>query len=81
MQQLTGTPSARPLLTQLQTLLRMRVQEVKDLLGFNVAAMAHLQRAAGNRQAWPAEQQQQEPAALAVRALLKRKAEASLGAA
>ena len=53
MQQLMGTPSARPLLIQLQQLLHQRVQELKDVMGFNLAAMAHLQRGLRERQAQP----------------------------
>lgn len=44
MQQLMGTPSARPLLIELQALLHQRVQELKDMMGFNLAALSHLQR-------------------------------------
>jgi U3 small nucleolar RNA-associated protein 12 len=72
MPQLMSTPSARPLLLQLQTLLRQRVQEHKDLLGLNMAAMGHLQRSLRERRALP-------PAATAAAAAaavlpLKRKA-------
>jgi len=45
MQQLIGTPTARPVLIKLKELLRSRVQYMKDVVGFNVAAMTHLQRA------------------------------------
>ena len=44
MQQLMATPSARPVLTELQGLLRGRVQSLKDGMGFNLAAMEHLRR-------------------------------------
>lgn len=44
MQQLIGTPTARPVLIKLKELLRSRVQYMKDMVGFNVAAMTHLQR-------------------------------------
>lgn len=50
MQQLMGTPGARPLLLDLQQLLHQRVQELKDVMGFNLAAMAHLQRSLRERQ-------------------------------
>lgn len=44
MQQLMATPSARPVLTELQGLLRSRVQSLKDGMGFNLAAIEHLRR-------------------------------------
>jgi len=44
MQQLMATPSARPVLTELQGLLRSRVQGLKDAMGFNLAAIEHLRR-------------------------------------
>ena len=54
MQQVMRTPSARPLLIQQQQLLlHLRVQELKDVMGFNLAAMAHLQRGLRERQAQP----------------------------
>ena len=53
MQQLVGTPSAKPLLIELQQLLRQRVQEAKDMMGYNLAAMEHLQRSLRERQALP----------------------------
>ena len=49
MQQLMGTPSVRPLLIELQELLRQRVQELKDLMGYNLAAISHLQRSLRER--------------------------------
>ena len=49
--QLVGTPSARPTLIQLQTLLRQRVQGLKDTMGFNLAALQHLKRSVKERQA------------------------------
>lgn len=49
MQQLMGTPSVRPLLIELQALLRQRVQELKDLMGYNLAAITHLQRSVRER--------------------------------
>ncbi|KAL3161937.1 hypothetical protein ABBQ38_009019 [Trebouxia sp. C0009 RCD-2024] len=49
--QLVATPSARPTLIQLQTLLRQRVQGLKDTMGFNVAALQHLKRSVKERQA------------------------------
>ena len=49
MQQLMGTPAARPLLIDLQGLLRQRVQEHKDLMGYNLAAIQHLQRSLRER--------------------------------
>ncbi|KAL4429403.1 hypothetical protein ABPG77_005177 [Micractinium sp. CCAP 211/92] len=54
MQQLMGTPAARPLLLDLQQLLHARVQELKDVMGFNLAAMNHLQRGLRERQGQPA---------------------------
>ena len=44
MQQLMATPAARPVLTELQGLLRSRVQGLKDTMGFNLAAIEHLRR-------------------------------------
>ncbi len=44
MQQLMATPAARPILTELQGLLRSRVQGLKDAMGFNLAAIEHLRR-------------------------------------
>lgn len=78
MLQLMGTPSARPLLLQLQSLLRRRVQDHKDLLGLNMAAMAHLQRSLRERSALPAA----ATAAAAAAAVLplKRKAAEAGGA-
>lgn len=49
--QLVATPSARPTLIQLQTLLRQRVQGLKDTMGFNLAALQHLKRSVKERQA------------------------------
>lgn len=49
--QLVATPSARPTLIQLQTLLRQRVQGLKDTMGFNLAALQHLKRSMKERQA------------------------------
>lgn len=71
MAQLTATPSARPVLVELQQALRARAQGFKDLLGFNLAAMEHLQRELRDRQAHPA-----DPAA-AVQALKRRRLEAA----
>ncbi|EIE21123.1 transducin family protein [Coccomyxa subellipsoidea C-169] len=48
--QLLATPSARAPLVRLRGLLRQRTQGLKDTLGFNLAAMAHLQRALKDRQ-------------------------------
>jgi U3 small nucleolar RNA-associated protein 12 len=42
--QLSATPAARPVLRALQARLRPAVQRLKDTLGFNVAALRHLQR-------------------------------------
>lgn len=53
MQQLMGTPAARPLLLDLQQLLHARVQGLKDVMGFNLAAMNHLQRGLRERQGQP----------------------------
>jgi U3 small nucleolar RNA-associated protein 12 len=44
MQQLMATPAARPVLTELQGLLRSQVQGLKDSMGFNLAAIEHLRR-------------------------------------
>ena len=49
--QLVATPSARPTLIQLQTLLRQRVQGLKATMGFNLAALQHLKRSVKDRQA------------------------------
>ena len=49
--QLVATPSARPTLIQLQTLLRQRVQGLKDTMGFNLAALQYLKRSVKERQA------------------------------
>jgi U3 small nucleolar RNA-associated protein 12 len=46
LRQLSATPAARGTLAELQGLLRKRVQEVKDLMGFNLAGLEHLQRGA-----------------------------------
>lgn len=77
MQQLMGTPSARPTLIELQALLHQRVQELKDLMGFNLAALNHLQRELRERAGVV------EPAVAATAAAallpLKRKAEAAAG--
>ena len=53
LQQLGATPSARPLVAELQQLLRTRLQEFKDMLGFNIAGLTHLQRLARERGAVP----------------------------
>ncbi len=42
--QLVSTASARPVLVRLQRHLRPSVQAIKDLAGFNSAALQHLQR-------------------------------------
>ncbi|KAJ7550174.1 hypothetical protein O6H91_07G086600 [Diphasiastrum complanatum] len=42
-QQLITTVSARPVLTLLQGILHKGVQQLKDTLGFNIAAMSHMQ--------------------------------------
>ena len=42
--QLVATPSARPMLVRLRRRLRGGVQGLKDVLGFNLAALQHLQR-------------------------------------
>lgn len=46
--QLVATPAARGALTALQARLRGAAQGLKDTLGFNVAALRHLRRAAGD---------------------------------
>eukprot|EP00887_Chlorella_sp_A99_P006380 scaffold3.g6380.t1 len=71
-QQLMAAPATRPVLIQLQTLLHERVQGLKDTLGFNLAAMAHLQQQLRDRQLAP-------PDAAAALRPLKRKAEAAAG--
>jgi len=43
-QQLMATPSARAVLVKLQEMLRGSVSRLKDTMGFNLAAMEHLQR-------------------------------------
>lgn len=75
MQQLMGTPSARPLLIELQQLLHQRVQELKDVMGYNLAAMAHLQRGLRERQVQPGGDLAAATAVLP----LKRKAEQAAG--
>lgn len=40
--QLTATPAARSLLTELKDILYCRVKECKDTIGFNLAAMDHI---------------------------------------
>ncbi|XP_006651048.2 WD repeat-containing protein 3 [Oryza brachyantha] len=40
--QLTATPSARSMLTELKDILYNRVKECKDAIGFNLAAMDHI---------------------------------------
>eukprot|EP00891_Asterochloris_glomerata_P007696 jgi/Astpho2/7696/e_gw1.00115.7.1_t len=45
-QQLMATPQARPLMIKLQKRLREGIQDVKDVMGFNLAALQHLRRAA-----------------------------------
>ncbi|CAM6097849.1 unnamed protein product [Calypogeia fissa] len=42
-QQLSSTISARPTLTELSSHLKIGVQSLKDTIGFNMAAMGHLQ--------------------------------------
>ena len=42
--QLSATPAARPVLRALHARLRPAVQRLKDALGFNIAALRHLQR-------------------------------------
>lgn len=44
--QLVAAPSARPALVALQQRLRPAVRQLKDALGFNMAGLRHLQRAA-----------------------------------
>lgn len=48
--QLLATPAARAPLIWLQQLLRDRTRALKDTLGFNAAAIAHLQRSLKERQ-------------------------------
>ena len=47
--QIVGTPAARPALVQLHAALHDRVRGLKDVLGFNIAALDHLQRALRER--------------------------------
>lgn len=42
-QQLVATPAARPTLLALHSALHARVRGLKDVLGFNIAALEHLQ--------------------------------------
>ena len=42
-QQLVATPAARPTLVSLHRALHGRVRSLKDVLGFNIAALEHLQ--------------------------------------
>ena len=48
--QLTATPAARGPLVALQRLLRARTAGLKDVLGFNMAGVQHLQRLLKERQ-------------------------------
>ena len=48
--QLTATPAARGPLVALQRLLRARTAGLKDVLGFNMAGVQHLQRLLKDRQ-------------------------------
>ncbi|GBG68516.1 hypothetical protein CBR_g3060 [Chara braunii] len=52
-QQLTATSSARRLLTSLQGCLRGGVQALKDVMGYNIAAMGQLQHMLEERSAAP----------------------------
>ncbi|XP_047325441.1 WD repeat-containing protein 3 [Impatiens glandulifera] len=47
--QLVSTAAARPVLTLLKDILHSRVRECKDTLGFNLAAMDHLQQLMASR--------------------------------
>jgi len=42
--QLVATPAARAPLLELRRQLRRRTQQLKDRMGFNLAALSHLQR-------------------------------------
>mmetsp|Transcript_32735 Transcript_32735/g.72312 ORF Transcript_32735/g.72312 Transcript_32735/m.72312 type:complete len:987 (-) Transcript_32735:326-3286(-) len=66
--QLTSTSSARPVLLRLQRSLRPAVQGLKDVVGFNMAALQHLQRQARDRAAVVGEA---DPLLAAKKALLK----------
>ena len=44
MQQLMATPAAKSVLTSLSSILRGRVQELKDGMGFNLGAIEHVRR-------------------------------------
>lgn len=47
--QLTSTPAARPTLVALHSKLHGQVKGLKDVLGFNIAALEHLQRSLKER--------------------------------
>lgn len=49
--QLAATPSARQLLVNLQVQLRRRIQAFKNVMGFNMAGLRHLQQVAKERTA------------------------------
>ena len=74
MAQLVGTPAARGVLVALQGLLRGRVQGLKDVMGFNLAAMEHLALRLAERGAVAGPAGAADPTAAALP--LKRKAAA-----
>ena len=49
--QLSATPACRGLLVDLQRRLRGRIQGLKNVMGFNLAAVRHLQRRAREQHA------------------------------
>jgi Dip2/Utp12 Family len=50
---LMATPACRPLLSKLQRSLRTCVQSMKNLMGFNLAGLHHVQALAKSRTAAP----------------------------
>lgn len=42
--QIVATPSARPVLVRVRGLMQTALQKKKDVMGFNLAAIRHLQR-------------------------------------
>ena len=70
MQEIMSTPSARPLLGEMRSLLHQKVQGYKDTMGFNLAGLEHLKRMVNENKTVT----HVESAAGAI-ALLKRKAE------
>lgn len=52
--QLSSTPSAKEILLKLQSMLKERVQNLKDTMGINLAAVGHLGRLLAERKRTPA---------------------------